>query len=86
MRSLETLLPTETIEIENGLSLVPRVKLLLTIHPSLPSVSKPIDEWQLKRVLMDFLTNSLSVAITVPEEDLVIRWLKDPRSGSVKIL
>ncbi|GLT77377.1 hypothetical protein SLA2020_489710 [Shorea laevis] len=77
MRPLETLLPTETLEIENGLSLVPRLKLLLTIHPSLPSVSKPIDEWQLKRALTDFLKTSLSVTITVPEEDLLIRRVKD---------
>ncbi|MBA0623670.1 hypothetical protein Godav_009119, partial [Gossypium davidsonii] len=62
MRPLETLPPTETLEIENGLSLVPRVKLNLTIHPSLPSVSKPIDEWQLKRALIDFLKTSLSVS------------------------
>ncbi|XP_022768644.1 A-kinase anchor protein 17A [Durio zibethinus] len=77
MRPLETLPPTETLEIENGLSLVPRVKLNLTIYPSLPSVSKPIDEWQLKRALIDFLKTSLSVSITVPEEDLQIRRLKD---------
>ncbi|XVE55746.1 hypothetical protein DITRI_Ditri03aG0183100 [Diplodiscus trichospermus] len=77
MRPLETLPPTETLEIENGLSLVPRVKLNLTIHPSLPSVSKPIDEWQLKRALIDFLKTSLSVSITVAEEDLQIRRLKD---------
>ncbi|XP_052487127.1 uncharacterized protein LOC105769345 isoform X2 [Gossypium raimondii] len=77
MRPLETLPPTETLEIENGLSLVPRVKLNLTIHPSLPSVSKPIDEWQLKRALIDFLKTSLSVSVTVPEEDLQIKRLKD---------
>ncbi|XVF39799.1 hypothetical protein PTKIN_Ptkin01aG0061500 [Pterospermum kingtungense] len=77
MRPLETLPPTETLEIENGLSLVPRMKLNLTIHPSLPSVSKPIDEWQLKRALIDFLKTSLSVSITIAEEDLQIRRLKD---------
>ncbi|KAK8692481.1 hypothetical protein V6N13_075940 [Hibiscus sabdariffa] len=77
MRPLETLPPTETLEIENGLSLVPRVKLNLTIHPALPSVSKPIDEWQLKRALIDFLKSSLSVSVTVPEEDLQITRLKD---------
>ncbi|XP_039052505.1 uncharacterized protein LOC120194187 [Hibiscus syriacus] len=77
MRPLETLLPTETLEIENALSLVPRVKLNLTFHPALPSVSKPIDEWQLKRALIDFLKSSLSVPVTVPEEDLQIKRLKD---------
>ncbi|XP_043714137.1 uncharacterized protein LOC122662544 isoform X2 [Telopea speciosissima] len=68
--------PTETLEIGNGLSLVPRVKLLLTIYRSDPSV-KPIDEWQLKRALIDFLKDSFSVSVTVPEEDLDIRRFKD---------
>ncbi|KAI8013242.1 hypothetical protein LOK49_LG05G02339 [Camellia lanceoleosa] len=40
----ETLRPTETLEIENSLSLVPRVKLLLTIYRADHSV-KPLDEW-----------------------------------------
>ncbi|KAK8552036.1 hypothetical protein V6N12_040652 [Hibiscus sabdariffa] len=77
MRPFETLPPTETLEIENGLSLVPRVKLNLRIHPALPSVSAPIDEWQLKRALIDFLKSSLSVSVTIPEEDLQIKRLKD---------
>ncbi|KAF5947941.1 hypothetical protein HYC85_013898 [Camellia sinensis] len=42
--SSETLQPTETLEIENGLSLVPRMKLLLTIHCANHSV-KPLDDW-----------------------------------------
>nr|DAD41520.1 TPA_asm: hypothetical protein HUJ06_015843 [Nelumbo nucifera] len=75
-RPLKSLPPTETLEIGSGLSLVPRVKLLLTIYRSDPSV-KPIDEWQLKRALIDFLKNSLSVSLTVPEEDLDIRRFKD---------
>ncbi|KAA8528454.1 hypothetical protein F0562_035809 [Nyssa sinensis] len=73
-RSLENLSPTETLEIENGLSFVPRVKLLLTLHRADHSV-KPIDEWQLKRSLIDFLKTSFSV--TVPEEDLDIKRFKD---------
>lgn len=78
IRPLESLSPTETLEIEGGLSLVPRVKLTLTIHPALPSsVTKPIDEWKLKRALVDFLKTSLSVTINVPEEDLEIRRFKD---------
>ncbi|KDP41615.1 hypothetical protein JCGZ_16022 [Jatropha curcas] len=78
IRPLDSLPPTETLEIENGLSLVPRVKLNLTIYPSLSSsATKPIDEWKLKHALMDFLKNSLSISITVPEEDLVIKRYKD---------
>lgn len=77
MRPLETLLPTETLEIENGLSFVPRLKLLLTIHPALTTVRKPIDEWRLKQALIDFLKTSLKVEITVPDEDIVIKRLKD---------
>ncbi|XP_028124303.1 A-kinase anchor protein 17A isoform X1 [Camellia sinensis] len=72
--SSETLRPTETLEIENGLSLVPRVKLLLTIHRADHSV-KPLDEWQLKRSLTDFLKSSFS--LTVPEDDIVVRRFKD---------
>ncbi|CAL5422177.1 unnamed protein product [Camellia sinensis] len=41
--SSETLRPIETLEIENDLSLVPRMKLLLTIHCADHSV-KPLDE------------------------------------------
>ncbi|XP_024020006.1 A-kinase anchor protein 17B [Morus notabilis] len=73
IRPLDSLPPTETLEIENGLSLVPRVRLDLTVYPASPSVTKPIDEWKLKRTLIDFLKNSLFV----PEEDLRIRRVKD---------
>ncbi|XP_015576302.1 A-kinase anchor protein 17A isoform X1 [Ricinus communis] len=76
VKPLEALPPTETLEIENGLSLVPRIKLILTVHPSLStSATKPIDEWKLKRALIDFLKTSLS--LTVPEEDLGIKRYKD---------
>ncbi|XP_057469378.1 uncharacterized protein LOC130758470 [Actinidia eriantha] len=73
-RSLESVPPTETLEIENGLSLIPRVKLLLTVHRADRSV-KPVDEWQLKRSLVDFLKSSLSVTVT--EDDFVVRRFKD---------
>lgn len=68
--------PTTTLDIENGLSLVPRVKLNLTIYPSTFTLTKPIDEWKIKRALIDFLHTSLSTAITVPEEDLDIKRIK----------
>ncbi|XAR61968.1 hypothetical protein NMG60_11016531 [Bertholletia excelsa] len=73
-RSLESLPPTETLELESALSLVPRVKLLLTLHRADHSV-KPIDEWQLKRSLIDFLSSSFFV--NVPEEDIEVRKFKD---------
>lgn len=77
-KPLDSLRPTETLEIENGLTLVPRVKLNLTVFPSeTSSVTKPIDEWQLKRALIDFLKTSFHVPITVPEEDLRIKRFKD---------
>nr|GMC55087.1 A-kinase anchor protein 17A [Ipomoea batatas] len=73
-RSLEFLRPTETVELESGLSLVPRVKLLLTVSRADKSVS-PVDEWKLKRSLIDYLKNTQSV--TVQEEDLEVRRFKD---------
>ena len=73
-RSLESVPPTETLEIENGLSLIPRVKLLLTVHRADRSV-KPVDEWLFKRSLVDFLKSSFSV--TVAEDDFVVRRFKD---------
>ncbi|KAK9075488.1 hypothetical protein SSX86_003812 [Deinandra increscens subsp. villosa] len=65
---------TETLELDSGLSLVPRLKLNLTVHRSDASV-KPLDEWQLKTSLIDFLKASFSIA--VPEDDLHVRKLKD---------
>lgn len=70
----ESILPTETLELDSGLSLVPRVKLILTVKRSDTSV-KPLDEWQLKRSLIEFLKTSFSV--TVPEDDLLVRKFKD---------
>jgi len=60
---------SKTLEIENGLRLVPRVKLNLVIYPSTPlTLSHPIDEWKTRRALIEFLHTSLS--LTLPEEDL----------------
>uniref|UniRef100_A0A2N9EMF9 Uncharacterized protein n=1 Tax=Fagus sylvatica TaxID=28930 RepID=A0A2N9EMF9_FAGSY len=79
--STDSLPPTETLELENGLTLVPRVKLNLTIYPNPTTasitMSKPVDEWKLKLALIDFMKTSLTVSITVPEEDLEIRRLGD---------
>ncbi|KAM5565871.1 hypothetical protein ABKV19_019738 [Rosa sericea] len=75
--NLDSISPTETVEIENGLSLVPRLRLNITVYPSSQVVSKPIDEWKMKQTLIDFLKNSLSDPVTVPEEDLKIRRVRD---------
>lgn len=73
-RSLDSLSPTETLELENNLSLIPRVKLLLTFHRSDHSV-KPLDHFKLKRSLIDFLKTSFSV--TVSDEDVAVKKFKD---------
>ncbi|KAI3953288.1 hypothetical protein MKX01_042283 [Papaver californicum] len=76
-RNFKSIAPTETLEIENGLSVVPRVKLVLTIYRSDHSV-KPIDEWQLKRSILDYLKkSSFTPPLTIPEEDLEIHSFKD---------
>ncbi|XP_020574785.1 uncharacterized protein LOC110020857 isoform X2 [Phalaenopsis equestris] len=69
-RPLRSLPPTETLDIGYGLSLAPRLKLILTFFRSDPAV-KPVDEWQLKLSLIDFIRSFFS--LTVPEDDLVIR-------------
>lgn len=74
---LDSLSPAETVEIENGLSLVPRLRLNITVYPSSQVVSKPIDEWKMKQTLIDFLKSSLSNPISVPEEDLKIKRVRD---------
>lgn len=78
-KPLDSVSATETVEIENGLSLVPRVRLDLTLFPASPSVTKPVDEWKLKRTLIEYLKTSLSVSVVVPEEDLHFRRVKDPK-------
>ncbi|KAL3340350.1 hypothetical protein AABB24_028802 [Solanum stoloniferum] len=73
-RPLNSLRPTKTLELESGLSLVPRIKLLLTVYRADKSVN-PFDEWKFKRSLIDYIKSSFF--ITVPEEDLEIRKFKD---------
>ncbi|XP_078436863.1 ZCW7 [Wolffia australiana] len=69
------ILPTETIDLGvGGLSLRPRLKLLLTFFRAETSV-RPIDEWKLKSALLEFLRDSL--AISAPDEDLTIQKLPD---------
>ncbi|KAD7478252.1 hypothetical protein E3N88_01388 [Mikania micrantha] len=76
IRSVDSLLTTETLELDSGLSLVPRLKLNLTVHWSDASIT-PLDEWQLKASLIDFLKASFS--IIVPDDDLHLRKFKDAK-------
>lgn len=73
-KQLDSLGSLENLELESGLSLVPRIKLLLTIFRADKSVSA-IDEWKVKRSLIDYFKSSHSVS--VPEEDVEIRRFKD---------
>lgn len=69
----------EPIPIDASLTLVPRVRLTLVVYPANPSHTKPVDDWQLKKALLDFLKNSLAVSLSVPDGDLEIRRVKDVR-------
>ncbi|KAK4387607.1 hypothetical protein Sango_2367300 [Sesamum angolense] len=71
---LKSLRPTEPLDLESGLSLAPRVKLNLTIDRADKTVS-PVDEWKLKRSLIDYLKTSHS--ISVAEEDIKIFKYRD---------
>lgn len=67
--------PIEAVEIENNLSLIPRIKTLLTIYRADLSVS-PIDVWQIKRSILDYLKTSFPT-IPIPDEDLHLHKYKD---------
>lgn len=73
-KDLSSLRPTESVELESGLLLVPRVKLTLTVSRADKFVTL-LDEWKLKRSLIDYLKNKHSV--TVQEDDLQIKRFKD---------
>ncbi|KAL3514372.1 hypothetical protein ACH5RR_027089 [Cinchona calisaya] len=72
--AFDSLGPFDSLQLESGLSLHPRIKLLFTIFRSDKSVS-PIDDWKIKRSIIDYLKSSHSVA--VPDEDVEIRKFKD---------
>ncbi|GAU27342.1 hypothetical protein TSUD_05680 [Trifolium subterraneum] len=72
--------PTSPLEIDKDLTLLPRIKLNLTVHPSSPSLNltSPIDEWKMKTALLTFLQTSHTLPFPLPEEDLVFkRFNKD---------
>lgn len=76
-KQLDSTPPTAPVELTNGLTLSPRIKLFLTIHRADASVAA-MDEWKLKRSLIDFLKTCFSHhPISLPEEDLHVRRFKD---------
>ncbi|KAG8390966.1 hypothetical protein BUALT_Bualt01G0138400 [Buddleja alternifolia] len=75
LKTLQLLLPTQAFDLEEcGMSLIPRLKLNLKIHRADKSVS-PLDEWKLKRSLIDYFKASHSVSL--PEEDIKVFKYRD---------
>ncbi|XP_004498993.1 uncharacterized protein [Cicer arietinum] len=76
-QDLKLVPPTATLQIDKDLTLLPRIKLNLTVHPSTPSsLTTPIDEWKMKLSILDFLHTSLSISL--PEQNLLFkRFNKD---------
>ncbi|EPS70545.1 hypothetical protein M569_04213, partial [Genlisea aurea] len=72
--ALRALLPTDPFDLECGLSLIPRVKLNISVFRGDKTVSS-VDEWKLKRSIIDYLKSKHSVSI--PEEDIKIFKYKD---------
>ncbi|KAK1366916.1 hypothetical protein POM88_042477 [Heracleum sosnowskyi] len=72
--SLNSLSPTQTLDLPTSLTLTPRIKLLLTLHRADDSV-KPLDEWLLKTSLINFFKSTFS--LTLPLTDLHIVRFKD---------
>lgn len=68
------LLPTESLILDYSLSLIPRLKILLSFTRS-DIFLKPIDEWQLRLSLTNLLRDSL--AITVSDGDIAVEKFKD---------
>ncbi|XP_072981251.1 uncharacterized protein [Typha angustifolia] len=74
-RSLRSLPPNETLDLGGGLSLSPRLKLLLTFFRADLSI-KPLDEWQLKHSLLSFLRSSSSIPVS-DDGDLLLHRFPD---------
>ncbi|XP_024313467.1 uncharacterized protein LOC100833551 isoform X2 [Brachypodium distachyon] len=68
--------PTEPFPIPSGLSLAPRLKLLLSFFRADLSVS-PVDEWQLKSALLAFLRNPPLSLSLLQDSDLSVSRLPD---------
>ncbi|MCO5583180.1 hypothetical protein L7F22_037088 [Adiantum nelumboides] len=66
----------EAVELgHGGLSLVPRLRVLLSFVRADLSV-RPLDEWQLRQSLLDFLRDSLSIIVS--DKDLSLHKHKNP--------
>ncbi|XP_040381630.1 A-kinase anchor protein 17A [Oryza brachyantha] len=76
MAAAATLRPTEPLPLPSGLSLAPRLKLLLTFFRADLSV-RPVDEWQLKSALLAFLRDPPLSLPVLPDSDLSVRSLPD---------
>ncbi|XP_062188444.1 uncharacterized protein LOC133891722 isoform X2 [Phragmites australis] len=68
--------PTEPLPLPSGLSLAPRLKLLLTFFRADLTV-RPLDEWQLKSALLAFLRDPPLSLTLLPDSDLSVRRLPD---------
>uniref|UniRef100_A0A0A9GDL6 ZCW7 n=1 Tax=Arundo donax TaxID=35708 RepID=A0A0A9GDL6_ARUDO len=68
--------PTEPLPLPNGLTLAPRLKLLLTFFRGDLTV-RPLDEWQLKSALLAFLRDPPLSLPVLPDSDLSVRRLPD---------
>ncbi|XP_062190399.1 uncharacterized protein LOC133893404 isoform X2 [Phragmites australis] len=68
--------PTEPLPLPSGLSLSPRLKLLLTFFRGDLTV-RPFDEWQLKSALLAFLRDPPLSLPLLPDSDLSVRRLPD---------
>ncbi|GKV10362.1 hypothetical protein SLEP1_g21738 [Rubroshorea leprosula] len=79
MRSLETLLPTETLEIENGLSMVSNVKLLRRPRMNVKIMTR-------KRVLRmlrrSYPRGGKQEPDTIVLRGVPSRWFAEPRVSS----
>ncbi|GAB2269638.1 hypothetical protein Dimus_004563 [Dionaea muscipula] len=70
--------PTEAISISNGLTLTPRIKILLTVFRA-DTTASTLDEWKLKHSLISFFKSSSTSPALPPlsEDDLFIRRFRD---------
>jgi len=76
MSAAAALRPTEPLPLPSGLSLSPRLKLLLTFFRADLTV-RPLDEWQLKSALLAFLRDPPLSLPLLPDSDLSVSRLPD---------
>jgi len=76
MPAAAALRATEPLLLPSGLSLSPRLKLLLTFFRADLTV-RPLDEWQLKSALLAFLRDPPLSLPLLPDSDLSVHRLPD---------